>query len=51
MSKGVIVALVIILVGAGIFVISKENQKAAQLEQMMLGEVEQASQEELIENK
>jgi len=51
MSKGVIAVLVVILVGVGAFVVIKENQKAAQLEQMLLGEVEQASQEELIENK
>jgi len=51
MSKSVIIAVVVILVGVGFFVITKENQKAAQMEQMMLGEVEQASQEELSENK
>lgn len=50
MNKSVIILLVVILVGTGIFVVTKENQKAAQLEQMMLGVVEQASQEELIKN-
>jgi len=51
MSKGLIAVLVVILVGVGAFVINKENQKAAQLEQVLLEVVEQANQEELIENK
>jgi len=51
MNKGVIAVLVVILVGVGVGVVIKEDRKVAQLEQMMLGEVEQANQGELIDNQ
>jgi len=51
MNKGVIAVLVVILVGVGVGVIIKEDRKVAQLEQMMMGEAEQAKQGELIDNQ